>query len=117
MSRVLSFLSMQQPQTIGEVVRPHWYEYVTIAAIVLGPILALLAQRALDWLRKREETQKHLYFTLMSTRVVFQATEHVQALNSIDVVFSADAASGDSGARPDRWRAQARAPVDEFCYA
>ena len=82
---------MQQPQTIVEVVQPHWYEGVTIAAIVLGPVLALLVQRVLDWMRRRDETRRQLYFRLMSTRANFLSVEHVQAFNSVDIVFADDA--------------------------
>jgi hypothetical protein len=74
------------------------YAYLTIAAIVLGPVLALLAQRALDFLREKGERQKKLYFTLMGTRALFNQQEHVQALNSIDVIFSKD------GNIRDLWR-------------
>jgi hypothetical protein len=67
--------------------KPEW---ITVAAIILGPILALLAQRGLDWLREKDARRRKLYFTLMSTRAVFASNEHVQALNSIDVVFTND---------------------------
>jgi hypothetical protein len=80
---------MNPPVTV-QVMQPSWYEYITIAAIVLGPVFALFAQRALDWFRERERREKQLYFTLMSTRFVFNSIEHVQALNSIDVVFAKD---------------------------
>jgi uncharacterized protein DUF6680 len=84
------YKAMQQLQPVIQIVQPHWYEYVTIAAIVLGPVLALLMQRVLDWIRRHEEARKRLYFTLMGTRALFTSNEHVQALNSIDVMFSKD---------------------------
>ena len=66
---------------------PSWFDWITVLAIVVGPILALLAQRALDSLREEKRRQK-LYFTLMSTRAAWLSNEHVQALNSIDIVFA-----------------------------
>jgi hypothetical protein len=75
-------------QTQIRLVQPAWFEWLTIAALILGPILALLAQRGLDWLREKEERQKKLYFTMMATRAQWLSNEHVQAVNSIDVVFA-----------------------------
>jgi hypothetical protein len=67
---------------------PSWFEWITVAAIVLGPILALFAQRALDWIREKKKQRLHIYFTLMSTRATPLNVDHVRALNSIDTVFS-----------------------------
>jgi hypothetical protein len=80
---------------------PTWFEWLTVAAIVLGPVLALFAQRTLDWLRERRSQRVQLFRTLMSTRASILAPAHVQALNSIDVVFSR---RRDSAIR-DAWRA------------
>jgi hypothetical protein len=80
---------MNPPVTV-QVIQPTWYEYLTIAALILGPVLALSAQRALDWFRERARRKQHLYFTLMRTRAVFYSDEHVQSVNSIDVVFAKD---------------------------
>jgi hypothetical protein len=66
------------------------FEWITIAAIIAGPVLALFIQRVLDWWRERDKRRKSLYFTLMGTRAMFNSPEHVQALNSIDVVFRKD---------------------------
>jgi hypothetical protein len=68
--------------------QPSWFDWLTVAAIVVGPILALLAQRALDHLRQKSNQRMHVYLTLMSTRAAPIAPAHVEALNSIDVVFS-----------------------------
>lgn len=77
------------PPVIVQVIQPTWYEYLTIAALILfGPVFALFSQRALDWFRERADGKKKLYFTLMKTRAVFFSDEHVQALNSIDVIFA-----------------------------
>ena len=71
-------------------VHPSWFDWITVVAILVGPVLALSVQRVLDWIRNREATQKRLYFTLMGTRAKFLSDEHVQALNTIDVIFSKD---------------------------
>ena len=63
-------------------------EWLTIAAIIVGPVLALGAQRVLDRLREKKKRRVDLYLTLMSTRASPLAPAHVQALNSIDVVFN-----------------------------
>src|ERR1700722_12985746 len=67
---------------------PGWFDWITVAAIVLGPILALLTQRGLDHIREKKHRRLLLYMTLMSTRATGVAPDHVNALNSIDVVFS-----------------------------
>lgn len=81
--------------------KPTLSEWLTMTAIVLGPVLALFAQRLLDWLRERRNQRVQLFLTLMSTRASILAPAHVQALNSIDVVFSR---RRDTAIR-DAWRA------------
>ena len=68
--------------------QPTWFEWITVAAIILGPILALMIQRLIDFLREKKERRARLFLTLMSTRATQLAPDHVNALNSIDVVFS-----------------------------
>jgi len=80
---------------------PAWFEWLTVAAIVVGPVLALFAQRLLDWLRERRNQRIRLFLTLMSTRASILAPAHVQALNSIDIVFNR---RGDAAIR-EAWRA------------
>jgi hypothetical protein len=67
---------------------PSWFDWITVAAIVLGPVLALFAQRALDWLREKKKRRATLYMTVMSLRGAWLHTESLRALNSIDTVFS-----------------------------
>ena len=66
---------------------PTWFDWLTVIALLAGPILALLTQRVLDRLRERDKQRKQLYFTLMSTRAQWLSAPHLQALNSIDIVF------------------------------
>jgi hypothetical protein len=62
--------------------------FLTIVAIVSGPIIALQVQRKLD--RNREVTNRKLWVfkTLMSFRATALAPSFVQALNLIDVEFN-----------------------------
>lgn len=63
-------------------------EWLTLLAIIVGPILALLMQRVLDWLRQDKQQRLNLYLTLMGTRGAPVSQQHVQALNSVAVVFN-----------------------------
>jgi uncharacterized protein DUF6680 len=67
--------------------RPTWFDWITVAAIIVGPVLALFAQRVLDLLRERKKERKQLFNTLMTTRHQLYSPAHLQALNSIDIVF------------------------------
>src|SRR6266704_3646642 len=70
--------------------KPSWFDWITVAAIVLGPILVLFAQRAPDWLREKKNRRVQLYMTLMSLRANPLHPDHIRALNSIDAVFDKD---------------------------
>jgi hypothetical protein len=69
----------------------HWglktAEWITIAAIVLGPIFAVVTQ--LWWQRYRQKRDQKLFVfgTLMSLRGASVSQDYVKALNFIDVVF------------------------------
>jgi len=63
-------------------------EWITIAAIFLGPVFALSAQRGLDRIREKKERRVRLYLTLMRTRMMPVAPEHVNALNTIAIIFN-----------------------------
>lgn len=63
---------------------------VTIAAILLGPILAVQVQKLIERIAQRKEEKRKLSITLMSTRGRTMSLEHVQALNLIDVVFTGE---------------------------
>ena len=78
---------------------PTWFDWITVAAIVIGPILALLTQRILDWMRREKDQRLNIYLTLMSLRATWLDPQSVRAFNSIDTVFSR---SGDKPIR-DAW--------------
>jgi hypothetical protein len=62
-------------------------DLIEIAAIFLGPIVALLLQGQLDKWREIRRQKLSLYTTLMRLRAVRLTPEYVNALNTIDVVF------------------------------
>jgi len=63
-------------------------EWLTLSAIILGPILALWMQRVLDGIRGKKNQRLQLFLTLMGTRATPLSTAHVNALNAIDSVFN-----------------------------
>lgn len=62
-------------------------EWLTIAAALLGPILAIQAQKWLERSQARRAMKDGIFRTLMATRAALLAPEHVQALNMIDIAF------------------------------
>ena len=62
---------------------------ITIIAIVVGPIAALWIQRILDESRDVRNRKMWIFKTLMSNRAVRLSAPYVQALNLIDVEFTA----------------------------
>ena len=63
-------------------------EWLTIFAILLGPILAVQTTRIVDIRRARRERRLHVYRVLMATRAASLSAAHVEALNSIDLEFN-----------------------------
>lgn len=62
-------------------------EWLIILATVLGPILAVQAQKAVESIRDRKNRKLWVFHNLMATRAARVSPEHVQALNMIDLVF------------------------------
>jgi hypothetical protein len=62
-------------------------EWVIVFATLLGPILAVQAQRFIDLLRERRKAKLWVFQTLMTTRATPLHYEHVKALNHIDLTF------------------------------
>ena len=75
--------------------------WLTMVAIILGPIFALWAQRKLDSMRERRERQVRVFRELMITRYIRLSPRHVEALNAVPMEF------GNSGKQKkvlDRWK-------------
>ncbi|MFC6670154.1 DUF6680 family protein [Marinobacterium aestuariivivens] len=62
-------------------------DWVTVGAVLLGPVLAVQAQKFLEALRERRSRRLTIFKTLMSTRAERLSKEHVQSLNMIDIEF------------------------------
>lgn len=58
-----------------------------ILATLLGPVLAVQAQKWLERHRNAYDRKMNVFATLMTTRATRTSPEHVRALNSIDIVF------------------------------
>jgi hypothetical protein len=60
---------------------------VVAVATILGPILAVQAQKWIERLRETRERKLRVFYTLMGSRAARTSPEHVQALNLIDLLF------------------------------
>jgi uncharacterized protein DUF6680 len=58
-----------------------------IAATILGPILAVQAQKFIERAGERRRQKLRIFYTLMSYRATPLASERIQALNTIDLEF------------------------------
>lgn len=61
--------------------------WLTIAAVIIGPILALWAQRWSERRREQRTRKLWLFRELMATRTIRLSGRHVEALNLIDLEF------------------------------
>ena len=76
-----------------------------IFATFAGPVFAVQAQKWLERSREKDQRRKNIFYALMGTRATRLAEEHVRALNSIDLAFSADRSK--ERAVIDAWRSYA----------
>jgi hypothetical protein len=63
-------------------------EWLTLLAIILGPILAVQAQKWIERATEERKERQVIFRTLMRTRANILSREHVDALNMIPLVFS-----------------------------
>ncbi|MGY1487867.1 DUF6680 family protein [Methylobacillus pratensis] len=61
--------------------------WAIIFATLMGPILAVRAQKYIEEIRSHRAGKIYVFTTLMSTRATNISIEHVRALNSIDFAF------------------------------
>ena len=66
------------------------FEWITLLAVLLGPILAVWATRFLDDRRSTHEQRMSVFKTLMRTRRTPVMPEHVGALNLVEIEFQKD---------------------------
>ncbi|OZB44892.1 MAG: hypothetical protein B7X46_06535 [Thiomonas sp. 15-66-11] len=62
-------------------------DWLSIGAIILGPILAVQAQKAVEGVRDRKMRKLWVFGQLMATRAARVSPDHVRALNMIDLTF------------------------------
>jgi len=65
-------------------------ETLTVVAIILGPILAIQAQKWIERITREKEDKKRILVALLATRGRPLERDHVQALNLIDFYFHKD---------------------------
>lgn len=65
----------------------EWKDVIMTGAVIVGPILAVRAQKIIETMREKRQRRISLFRTLMSTRAEPLNREHVQALNMIDIEF------------------------------
>ena len=64
-------------------------EIVTVVALILGPVTAVLITLWYQWRSQRREAKQKLFITIMAHRKTWPPTyDWVSSLNLIDVVFS-----------------------------
>src|SRR5437867_4374378 len=81
----LCLLFLQSAPVAAPVTVTHWGlktgEWITIAAIVVGPFAAVLAQLWIQARRTKRDQRFWVYGTLMSLRATWVAAEFVRAMN------------------------------------
>jgi hypothetical protein len=63
-------------------------DVVMVGAVILGPILAVQAQKLIEAWKQKKDRKTWVFKTLMATRGTQLSPAHVQALNMIDLEFS-----------------------------
>ncbi|PVA11548.1 hypothetical protein DC366_00830 [Pelagivirga sediminicola] len=79
-----------------------WSEAAIICATLLGPVLAVQAQKWLERKRNIKERRLIIFRTLMATRAAMLSAAHVEALNAIPVEFYGT--KGKSKEINDAWK-------------
>jgi hypothetical protein len=62
-------------------------EWLIVASTLLGPVLAVQAQKWVERARESLQRRNWIFGTLMATRQARVSFDHVRALNSIDLAF------------------------------
>ena len=63
-------------------------DWLTIGAIIVGPLIAISMTRYLDDRREKHGRKLQVFRILMATRAANLTPDHINALNSIDLEFS-----------------------------
>jgi hypothetical protein len=62
-------------------------DWIIVLATLVGPILAVQAQKAVEAIKEHRGRKSRVFAQLMATRAARLSPDHVQALNMIDIVF------------------------------
>ncbi len=65
-------------------------DWLVITAIIIAPILAVQIQKFIETKKELKERKMKIFRTLMSTRATPISPLHVEALNTIDIVYNKD---------------------------
>ena len=63
-------------------------DWLVVIATLLSPVIAVQVTEYLNRRRQSRDEQLRIFRTLMATRASTLEVSHVQALNSIDVIFN-----------------------------
>lgn len=69
-----------------------WFEIITLIALIVGPVIAVIIARNMDARRAKRERRMDIFRTLMRTRRIQLNPEHVGALNLVEIEFKDQAA-------------------------
>ncbi len=84
-------IQIMQPFTFFGIEIKDW---AVVFATLVGPILAIQAQKAIEALRERRHRKTYVFEQLMASRRARLSPEHVRALNMIDLVFYGQRVAG-----------------------
>ncbi len=65
-------------------------DYLIAVCTLLGPVLAVQAQKYLEALRSKRDRKLQIFQTLMATRATNLSPSHVEALNAVPIDFYKD---------------------------
>jgi hypothetical protein len=68
----------------------HVGEWMIVIATILGPVLAVQAQKMIERWRSKQDRRFDVFSKLMTTRATLLSPQHVEALNRIDLEFYGD---------------------------
>lgn len=66
-------------------------DWLLVAAAIIGPILAVQAQKMVERFTEDRRSKKRIFYVLMANRATQMAPDRVQALNMIDLEFRSNA--------------------------
>lgn len=77
------------------VIQPHapgLYEWLTLSAILVGPLVGIWVTRLIDAARETNKRRWELFVTLRRTRGLELSADHVAAINMVPVLFAKEPA-------------------------